>query len=345
MPSPEKRSSVPSCSRTRRPIAAWYSRSTAITSSGSAVSVKAVKPRRSRKTTVISRRWLFSGSSAPPATMASASCGEKKRLSRPTRSSCATPSATRCSSVRFHCASSARWRCTSSCSALMRSSERTRAISSAWLTGLLRKSSAPASMPLTRSCSGSSAVTSTTGSTAVRRVGADRAAHVVAVEPGIITSSSTRSGGSAAMRASASSPDGGRAGAVAFGRQHVGQQADVLVDVVDDQDVRGRGSCVTWRGPRSAARCTGARNGLSRDRLGEEASKPERTIALCSSGMTEADTASTGIASSDGCPRECARRPSMPSMSGSWMSISTRSGRCCSASLTPSSPVSASSVT
>ena len=82
-------------------MAAWYSPSTAITSSGSAVSVNAVKPRRSRKTTVISRRWLFSGSSAPPATISSASCGEKKRFRRPTCSSSRTPSATRCSSVRF----------------------------------------------------------------------------------------------------------------------------------------------------------------------------------------------------------------------------------------------------
>ena len=87
MPSPEKRSSVPSCASTSPPIAAWYSPSTAITSSGSAVSVKAVNPRRSRKTTVISRRWLFSGSSAPPATISSASCGEKKRFSLPTFSS------------------------------------------------------------------------------------------------------------------------------------------------------------------------------------------------------------------------------------------------------------------
>ena len=38
------------------------------------------------------------GSLAPPATMSSASCGEKKRLSRPRRSSSATCSCTRCSS-------------------------------------------------------------------------------------------------------------------------------------------------------------------------------------------------------------------------------------------------------
>ncbi len=47
-----------------------------------------------------------SGSSVPPATISSASCGEKKRFSRPSRSTCATCSATRCSSGRFHSASS-----------------------------------------------------------------------------------------------------------------------------------------------------------------------------------------------------------------------------------------------
>ena len=54
-----------------------------MTSSGSVVSAKVEKPRRSRKTTVISRRWVFRGSSAPPATMSSARCGEKKRFNRP----------------------------------------------------------------------------------------------------------------------------------------------------------------------------------------------------------------------------------------------------------------------
>ena len=64
-----------------------------MTSSGSAVSAKAVKPRRSRKNTVTSRRWVARGSSAPPATMSSAKCGEKKRLSRPSCSSWPTCSA------------------------------------------------------------------------------------------------------------------------------------------------------------------------------------------------------------------------------------------------------------
>ena len=106
MPSPVKRSRVPSWARMSRPISRWYSARRPISSSGSAVSAKAVKPRRSRNTTVISRRWLLSGSSAPPATISSASWGEKNRLSRDSRSSWATCSATRRSSVSFHRASS-----------------------------------------------------------------------------------------------------------------------------------------------------------------------------------------------------------------------------------------------
>ncbi len=108
----------------------------------------------------MSRRWLLSGSSAPPETIASASWGEKNRLSLPRRSSWATCSATRDSRVRFSSPSSSH-------SCLTRRSERTRAMSSGWLMGLVRKSSAPASMPLTRSCAGSSAVTMTTGKSAV----------------------------------------------------------------------------------------------------------------------------------------------------------------------------------
>src|SRR5258705_2822146 len=81
---------VPSWARISLPISAWYSRRTPITSSGSVISAKAVKPRRSRKATVISRRWVLRGSSAPPATISSASWGEKKRLSRPRLSSWAS---------------------------------------------------------------------------------------------------------------------------------------------------------------------------------------------------------------------------------------------------------------
>src|SRR5438132_1625309 len=82
MPSPVKRSSVPSWARTSLPISAWYSRRTPMTSSGSAVSAKAVNPRRSRNTTVTSRRWLRRGSSAPPATINSARWGELEQVAQ-----------------------------------------------------------------------------------------------------------------------------------------------------------------------------------------------------------------------------------------------------------------------
>jgi hypothetical protein len=74
-----------------------------------------------------------------------------------------------------------------------------------------------------------------------------------------------------------------------------------------------------------------------------KASKPEVTILCWSSGITDADTATTGIASRSGTSR-IRRSASMPSMSGSWMSIRTRSGRFTTARFTPSTPVVASSV-
>src|SRR5262249_40056615 len=60
------------------PIAAWHSRNRAITSSGSELSEKPVKPRRSQYSAVISRRWLSSCFSAPDATIRSATCGGRK---------------------------------------------------------------------------------------------------------------------------------------------------------------------------------------------------------------------------------------------------------------------------
>ena len=170
-----------------------------MTSSGSDVSAKAVNPRRSRKTTVISRRWLFSGSSVSPLTISSASWGEKKRLSRSRRSSCASCCSTRCSRVRFQWASSS-W------SSLILSKDFTRARSSGWLMGLVRKSSAPASMPFTRSCVGSSAVTMMTGSIAVAAFWRIRRHTSYPLIPGIITSSRTRPGCSFSIFASASAP-------------------------------------------------------------------------------------------------------------------------------------------
>src|SRR3984957_21212179 len=54
------------------PSASWYSRKSVITSSGSALSEKPVKPRRSQKSAVISLRWLSSCFSLPDATIRSA---------------------------------------------------------------------------------------------------------------------------------------------------------------------------------------------------------------------------------------------------------------------------------
>jgi outer membrane protein assembly factor BamD len=66
-------------------------------------------------------------------------------------------------------------------------------------------------------------------------------------------------------------------------------------------------------------------------------------VASVARGMTEADTATTGVASRAACPR-IRLSASIPSMSGSWMSIRIRSGRALSAKATPASPVSASIV-
>ncbi len=74
-----------------------------------------------------------------------------------------------------------------------------------------------------------------------------------------------------------------------------------------------------------------------------KASNPEVMIFCWSSGITEAETAITGIASIARSAR-IRRSASMPSMSGSWMSIRIRSGRSLSASATPASPVTASIV-
>ena len=77
IPSPAKYAIVPSKLRIASPSAPWYSSRTRMTSSGSAISAKPVKPRRSPNTTVIRRRWLLSIDSSPDETMSSASCGAK----------------------------------------------------------------------------------------------------------------------------------------------------------------------------------------------------------------------------------------------------------------------------
>ena len=104
--------------------------------------------------------------------MSSASWGDRNRRSRPIRSSCATCVSTRDSSSRFHAASSSACRLMVSWYRLIRASDATRASSSLWLIGLVRKSSAPASRALIF-CSSPLAVTMTTGRYAVSGLLAD----------------------------------------------------------------------------------------------------------------------------------------------------------------------------
>ena len=106
---------------------------------------------------------------------------------------------------------SARWlSCvTASCrsrSRLRRSRVRTRASSSARSTGLVRKSSAPASSPRSRSVASSRAVTSMIGIIAVEGTVFSRRVTASPFMPGMRTSSRMRSGGAAATEASALAP-------------------------------------------------------------------------------------------------------------------------------------------
>ena len=152
-----------------------------MTSSGSAVSANGVKPRRSQNTTVISRRWLSRNDSSPDVTMSSASCGDRNRRSRPTRSSSSTWACTRCLELAVPRRELGGLPLDRVVVLLDPHQGRTRASSSAWSNGLVTKSSAPASMA--RSFSWSPlAVIMTTGRNAVRVV-ADAAAHLVAVHP------------------------------------------------------------------------------------------------------------------------------------------------------------------
>ena len=137
-----------------------------MTSSGSLASANGVNPRRSQKTTTISRRWLSRNDSSPESTISSASCGDRKRRSLAIRSSWPTCACTRSSSSRFQAASSAACRVTVSWYRLIRANEATRASSSLRSIGLVRKSSAPASRALVF-CSSPLAVTMTTGRNAM----------------------------------------------------------------------------------------------------------------------------------------------------------------------------------
>jgi hypothetical protein len=90
-------------------------------------------------------------------------------------------------------------------------------------------------------------------------------------------------------------------------------------------------------------RFTVSRNCFRLIGLVTKASNPEVTIFCWSSGITDADTAITATASRALSSR-IRRSASMPSMSGSWMSIRIRSGFFSLARRTPSPPVGASIV-
>ena len=175
-----------------------------MTSSGSAVPANAVKAGGRRRR----RRSLGDGSPGttrrlsrrrgPPARGAKAG-------SRLTRSSSSTWALTRCSSSLFQPLSSSFCRSTVSWYRLTRTSERTRANSSAWSNGLVTKSPAPASIAATFSWS-PLAVIITTGRNSVRGSRRRPPADLVAVQAGTM-SSSTMSGTRSSRNARASSPD------------------------------------------------------------------------------------------------------------------------------------------
>ena len=167
MPSPAKRSSVPSCARISSPIAAWYSRSTrhhllglgGLGEGGEAAQVaeddRDLAPMASR-----------SGSSAPAGDDQLGELRREEALEaaeplelgsparrRAARASGSTPRARPPAPRARPCS------CTVSWSALMRSIDFTRATSAAWSTGFVRYSSAPASRPATMSFGSPLAVT------------------------------------------------------------------------------------------------------------------------------------------------------------------------------------------
>ena len=78
-----------------------------MTSSGSLASANGVKPRRSQKTTTISRRWLSRNDSSPESTISSASCGDRNGAAGRSARARPTCACTRSSSSRFQAASSA----------------------------------------------------------------------------------------------------------------------------------------------------------------------------------------------------------------------------------------------
>ena len=191
---------------------------------------------------MISRRWLFSGSSAPPATISSASCGEKKRFSRLTFSS---------------------WRDAVGDALLERAVElgELAALPQQLVVERLdaqQRAHAREQLGLAHRLAeevvgaGVEALGALLGRVErgdeddrqhrVRRVGADRAAHVVAAHAGHHHVEQDEVGPLGGEHGERLGARGRGAGAVALRREQVGEQLDVQRDVVDDEDLGAGGS-------------------------------------------------------------------------------------------------------
>ena len=150
-----------------------------------------------------------------------------------------------------------------------------------------------------------------------------------------MTSSSTRSGFSVAIFASASSPVHAVHDRVALDAEQVGEQLDVVRRVVDDQHLGWRGHVRLFL----QRLAHGVQEFLQVDRLadvGVEARLGDLLAVLLhhrGGDRDDRDRRRRRVR------RAVLRSASMPFMPGSWMSIRTRSGLCSSASLMPSSPV------
>ena len=220
MPSPVKRSSVPSCARISSPhrgvVLAQHAHHLlglgGLREGGEAAQVE--------NTTVISRRWLLQrvvGAAADDQLgelrrEEARAAGRRARARRPARRRAAR--AWRSTAAPRAASASAR-----SCSALMRSIERTRATSAAWSTGLVRYSSPPASSPATTSLVSAIAVTRMIGVNGNAGSARSRLQTSMPSSLGIMMSSRIRSGSLLARGGQRLFAVGGRDDLVALGGQ------------------------------------------------------------------------------------------------------------------------------
>ena len=148
-----------------------------------------------------------------------------------------------------------------------RTSERTRANSARSLTGLVRKSSAPASRPRTRSAALGERRHHDDGNMRVRGLALMRRQTSNPSMPGIMTSSRTMSGVCFSMSVERFGAAVGRHDVEILGRKLRFQQADVGRNIVDDQNARGHGLTPTLATAGSG--CDGLQEIDDGDRLGD----------------------------------------------------------------------------